>query len=166
MKTIAFLRHAKSDWGSAELADIDRPLAERGLHDAPKIGAWLTERITFDQALLSPARRAQQTFQALKLEIPTTTIESLYPTQAGNAVRLLQRQSNDLQTILIIGHNPGISRTVNTLLSQIGDDPKLEEMPTCAVAILQSPISNWSELNFGQATLQDFITPKRLAKGK
>ncbi len=62
MKTVLLLRHAKSDWGNPGLADFDRPLAKRGLKDAPRMGHVLTDfNVVPDKILASPARRAKQT---------------------------------------------------------------------------------------------------------
>lgn len=44
MKTIYIIRHAKSDWDDAELHDIERPLADRGLKDARMMATLLKEK--------------------------------------------------------------------------------------------------------------------------
>ncbi|MDY7556428.1 SixA phosphatase family protein [Cryobacterium sp. 10C3] len=53
-RTLILLRHAKSDW-SGEVSDLERPLAERGLRQAPLAGAWLARNIGhIDLAVVSP----------------------------------------------------------------------------------------------------------------
>ncbi len=162
MKTVSFLRHAKSSWSDAFQPDIERPLAERGWHDAPRMGAWIAENTSLDLAILSPARRAQETFFASKLEIPLKTDERLYPTQSGNVLRLLNGLDESCRHILIVGHNPGISNSVRNFLTSFPDNPKLEDMPTCSCAILEFPNQNWHELNFSCASLKAFMRPKAL----
>ncbi len=62
MKTVLILRHAKSDWGTPGQADFDRPLAKRGLEDAPRMGQMLALFKAVPQRILaSPAKRARQT---------------------------------------------------------------------------------------------------------
>ena len=62
MKTVLILRHAKSDWGDPGKADFDRPLAKRGLEDAPRMGEVLARfECVPDRILASPAQRAKQT---------------------------------------------------------------------------------------------------------
>ena len=63
---LVLIRHAKSDypWG---VDDHDRPLNERGRRDAPQVGAWLDEHLTWGAAgapavRVSTARRAQLTW--------------------------------------------------------------------------------------------------------
>ena len=43
MLTLILLRHAKSSWSNPGLADVDRPLATRGLNDAPLMGKAMAE---------------------------------------------------------------------------------------------------------------------------
>jgi len=43
-KTLFLVRHAKSSWKEAGLADRERPLSGRGKRDAPRMGALLARR--------------------------------------------------------------------------------------------------------------------------
>ncbi|NJN77631.1 MAG: hypothetical protein HC803_04300 [Saprospiraceae bacterium] len=47
MKTVLFIRHAKSSWKDVNLKDIERPLNKRGLRDAPFMGRKLKEKAIF-----------------------------------------------------------------------------------------------------------------------
>ena len=65
-RELILLRHAKSSWGQAELADHDRPLNGRGRRQAPLVGAWLAaEDCEPDLVLCSSARRARETLEGL-----------------------------------------------------------------------------------------------------
>ncbi|HPI80787.1 MAG TPA: histidine phosphatase family protein [Cyclobacteriaceae bacterium] len=44
MKYLYLIRHAKSSWDNLEISDVDRPLNERGLRDAPYMGKRLKEK--------------------------------------------------------------------------------------------------------------------------
>ena len=62
MKSLLLLRHAKSSWKEAELADHERPLNKRGRADAPRMGRLLMEQdLVPDLILSSTAKRARQT---------------------------------------------------------------------------------------------------------
>ena len=64
-RTLVLIRHAKSDW-SNDLPDDERPLAPRGRRQAPAIGPWLVEHdLVPDLAVVSVARRAQETWEAV-----------------------------------------------------------------------------------------------------
>jgi phosphohistidine phosphatase len=66
MKTLFLIRHAKSSWDDTALPDKDRPLANRGRRDAPKMGRRLAKReVKPDLILSSPARRALTTAEII-----------------------------------------------------------------------------------------------------
>jgi len=49
MKQLILIRHAKSDWSTASLGDLDRPLNERGKKDAPQMAKrLLAKKIKID----------------------------------------------------------------------------------------------------------------------
>lgn len=62
MRTLAVVRHAKSDW-THDLPDDERPLNPRGRRDAPVLGDWLAEHLTggVDLVVCSTATRARET---------------------------------------------------------------------------------------------------------
>ncbi len=68
--TLIIMRHGKSDWTSGEDTDFERPLAKRGLKDAPRMGKWLFKQIgTPDCIVSSPARRAEVTARLVLTEL-------------------------------------------------------------------------------------------------
>ncbi|MEC7550227.1 MAG: histidine phosphatase family protein, partial [Pseudomonadota bacterium] len=70
MKTLYLLRHAKSSWDDPELKDFERPLAERGLRDIPKMAARFRQRgDTVGCVITSPALRAKTTAKLMADQI-------------------------------------------------------------------------------------------------
>ena len=68
MKSLYLLRHAKSSWAEAGLSDKQRPLADRGLHDAPMMGERFNSRgESVDRINSSPALRAHTTAQMFEI---------------------------------------------------------------------------------------------------
>ena len=66
MKTVLLMRHAKSDWKDENLADLERPLNQRGQRAAPLMGTLLREKGWAPQRILcSSAVRARQTTELL-----------------------------------------------------------------------------------------------------
>ena len=64
MKTIHFLRHAKSSWDDFELRDYDRPLSTRGIQDADLMGNYFrSKKIKLDLVISSPSKRTTQTLE-------------------------------------------------------------------------------------------------------
>ncbi|HYN78281.1 MAG TPA: histidine phosphatase family protein [Lamprocystis sp. (in: g-proteobacteria)] len=124
-RELLILRHTKSDWDADAASDFDRPLARRGKHDAPKIGAWLyREGLVPDYVVSSPARRARQT--AVKvckaLEIGKDRISwdtDIYDATLGALLDVVGRCPAASTTTLLVGHNPGLEALVRHLS---GDD--------------------------------------------
>ncbi len=146
-KTLYILRHAKSDWTNRSLSDFDRPLNKRGTQQAPQIAAVLTAKDARPQAIVSsPANRAFSTAKIMAAAVGsgTSKISSekrIYEASAQTLMYLIQEFDDHLDTILLVGHNPGLSQLVNTLSRQ-----KIAPLPTCALIQLRLDMQHWNEL--------------------
>ncbi|MBK9061174.1 MAG: histidine phosphatase family protein [Flavobacteriales bacterium] len=89
MRTLYIVRHAKSSWADPGMSDFDRPLNERGMHDAPMMAERFDGRLEpVDLLMSSPAKRALTTanFFAAALEnAPVHEIPELYLTVADRS---------------------------------------------------------------------------------
>ncbi|MET9321477.1 histidine phosphatase family protein [Streptomyces sp. NPDC003038] len=165
-RRITLLRHAKADW--PPVSDHDRPLAERGRHDAPAAGLKLAETgISFDLALCSTAARTRETWKLAVQKLPhrpkTAYEERLYDASLGELIALLNETSDDVTDLLVIGHNPGMHALADALSGRSEGDT-LARMtrtgfPTASLAIV-SFTGSWKSLEHGVGTLLDFWTPK------
>jgi phosphohistidine phosphatase len=146
MKHLILLRHAKSSWKNATLEDVDRPLAERGERDAPRIGERLKSRGANPTLLLtSPARRALRTAEligrALGLAFEQTrTVPALYLATPGEIREVVAEQDDTHDCLLLVGHNPGLTDLVNELLPGLA----LDNLPTAGVVALDLAGATWS----------------------
>ncbi len=176
MKYLTLIRHAKSDWGNATLPDHDRPLNERGLRSAPVVGRFLAKTY-FGQngtpALLplpdgivsSTALRALTTAQLLQPEfgsftVPLFTERRLYLADPRTMLAITRELSDNWKHVVMVGHNPGISECADKLLKRGGVD----EMPTCAAAIIEVPWESWAAVDWNEARLVGFITPRLIER--
>ena len=153
-RTITLIRHAKSSWSDPSLTDFERPLNKRGMRDAPRVGAALSEKtITFDKVLCSDAQRARQTLGLLKqtVHIGEDTIEyrsELYGASAQRLLSGIKEQPNSVQHIAVLAHNPGIEELAD-ILSEVAVGP----MPTCCVVHLSFDCSTWNDLPLASGQL-------------
>ncbi|MFD0268434.1 SixA phosphatase family protein [Streptomyces sp. NPDC127106] len=164
-RRIALLRHAKADW--PQVADHDRPLAERGRKEAPAAGLKLAETgITFDLALCSTAARTRETWKLAVQELPqrpkTVYEERLYEASLGELIALLNETPDEVADLLVIGHNPGVHALADALAGRVEGDA-LARMtrsgfPTAALAVV-SFTGSWKSVEHGVGTLLDFWTP-------
>jgi phosphohistidine phosphatase len=161
MKTLLLLRHAKSDWQDANLRDFDRPLAQRGRRDAPKMGRALNEKfIQPDLILCSPAVRATQTMEQFKeaaaLDLPISFEQNIYEATVGELMKIVRRLPEDKNSVLMIGHNPGFEALLRRLTGVS------EHMATAALACIELPVESWADVEDGQGKLAWFMTPKTI----
>jgi phosphohistidine phosphatase len=174
MKAIYLLRHAKSDWGDAAIADHDRPLNERGRDAAPRMGAHMrAHRYKPDLVLCSTARRTVETFGLIKgdlgRDVTVEFEEGLYLAESRQLMRRLRSLDDAVKAVMFIGHNPGIAQFANELCGSPKDaaEEKVhrqmrDKFSTCALAVIQSPAKVWRDVRAGGGTLKDFMRPKDL----
>ncbi|MEQ1953236.1 histidine phosphatase family protein [Mesorhizobium sp. CN2-181] len=170
MKTLLLLRHAKSSWDDAGLADFDRPLAPRGLKATPRIARELVRRDWLpDAALVSTALRTRQTWDLVAAELPDPPKpdfrKDLYEASAEQVLTQIRDAGGRAKTLLVVGHNPGIEDFAGQLASLESEARTLsrlrEKFPTAALARFVFA-GEWQELRLGAARLTHMLRPKDL----
>ena len=163
MKLLYLVRHAKSSWANMSLADHDRPLNNRGKRNAPEMGKRLHSRgILPDLLISSTAKRALSTAKKIALEInyePNKIRTSRFLFHAGeeDIVELIRQQDNNLDSLMLFGHNPGFTYCVN-LLSNAG----IDNVPTCGIIAISFDTDSWRDIERDQGKLTFFDYPKKL----
>ena len=162
MKRVWVLRHLKSSWDEPGLADHDRPLAPRGRKAGKRVRKWAAENgVRPDLVLCSTAVRARATLDlvAPALADPTVVFEDgLYHAWAENLLERLQGVAPGIDSVLLIGHNPGFHDLVALLAP-----PGPEDFPTGALAELLVAADDWSDLHPDGAELVRLVVPRELA---
>lgn len=174
MRRLLLLRHAKSSWDQTHLDDLSRPLSARGRRAAPLIGRHIDNRdLLPDLVLCSAAARARQTLELVAAEWDqaggkTVDVEmqaSLYLASVGELMAALRRLDDRTQSVMIIGHNPGMAMLASQLVAK-GDPRGMKTMaakyPTAALAVIDLDIDGWTKLTPGSGYLQSFVRPKDL----
>ena len=165
MKRLTLIRHANADWKDASVADFDRPLNKRGFNEAEAMGKVLLEQsLVPDLLLASPARRAQQTADAIarKLELPTRRVKSaehLYLAHPDDILTLARATGPRVQHLAIVGHNPGISELAR-LLGPV--DTAVAELGTGAACTLTFNVRNWTAIAPPATRAMQFEPPGKL----
>ena len=166
MKTLLLMRHAKSSWKDPSIPDHDRPLAKRGLRDAQRMGELLGERELSPQRIISSsATRSAETARIIhdncKCATAITLSDKLYLAEADAYFAELVNLPNDIERVMLIGHNPGLESLLQMLSGQI------ESLPTAVIATISLPVKNWGEIGPGiEGTLVELWRPKDLPEGK
>lgn len=165
MKTLILTRHAKSSWDAPGLSDHERPLSGRGRRAAPQIGTWLAAQgFVPDEVLVSDAARAIETWERMakkfKPQPEVRLTNHLYHAPAV-AIREVLRSAS-APTVMLIGHNPGISDFASRIVDMPPDHPRFDDYPTAATTVITFEISDWADISFGMGTVSEFVIPHDL----
>jgi phosphohistidine phosphatase len=167
MKTLFLLRHAKSSWAEPALPDFQRPLAERGSAAANLMGRYMKEEgLVPDAVLCSGARRAVETWQTIAPEFGEARVQiddTLYMASPDAMLSWLKRLPDDVNAVLMVGHNPGFEELAHRLASD-GKKKALKRIrkkyPTGALAVIRFEADTWDAVNDGTGFLDRFVRPK------
>jgi len=160
MKTLYIVRHAKSSKDWENISDKDRPLNEKGYHDAHLVGEKLhKKKIKPDLLVSSPAIRALTTalIFAKYLNYPVEKLllkKNLYETSVDEHLNVIAQTDNRFNSLMIFGHNP----TFSQIFSYLVHKPS-EELPTCGVAGISFNISSWKEVISAKGEILLCISP-------
>ena len=122
------MRHAKSDWSGPQISDFDRPINKRGTRNAIRIGGWMNENNHIPQKIISsPALRAKETIELVTEQISKFNLEDLtyedelYLAGFTQLIEFINTYKDKVQSLMLVGHNPGIENLVNYLCDRSGD---------------------------------------------
>lgn len=167
MKTIYFIRHAKSDWDSPFETDHERGLSARGYKSANSLRKFLRQRgVKVDVALVSNAKRAQDTFNIinrLDLAKNVSILTELYDADKEVYLENIHKIPDILESVLFVGHNPEIEQVIHFLLGT--DKSIFTKFSTASLAILNFNTDEWSKIpNEVKGTLSLLWNPVRVDK--
>ena len=111
-------RHADAEDGGDDLA---RRLTGKGHDQAAAMAKWLRRHLPAQFTLLaSPARRAQQTAEALQAAI--TTAPHLAPGASVHAIVEAARKHKDKGPVIVVGHQPDLGRAAAHIVAHVHAD--------------------------------------------
>jgi phosphohistidine phosphatase len=160
MKTIVFIRHAKSSW-KHDLSDLKRPLKSRGITDANLVSeSFKSYKFYPDFVFSSPALRALTTCYIFldKLDISYNILQIspiIYDFLGNETLNFIKSIDENLQNIMIFGHNHAFTAIVNLL-----GDRYIDNVPTSGLVKIKFEIDSWKEIDKGETEL--ILFPKHL----
>ena len=164
MKTLLILRHAKTQ-PDAPAGDHARKLTERGHRNAMAMGAHIHNLIgTPDAIITSDATRARQTAEivvpAVDFAAPLTVEPRLYAADLDTLLSVVRRIPAEVQTAIIVGHNPGLEELAAALA---GNPEQGVRLPTAGLALLELDVERWDSVRAGTGRLREVATPRTIA---
>src|SRR6476661_8314836 len=114
------LRHAKSAWDSPSAEDFDRPLSERGRREADWVAGLVRARGGSPSRILcSSSQRTRETLASivpvLSRDASIDITRRIYEAPAERLLAALGEQSTSHQSVMLVGHNPGLEDLANLL---------------------------------------------------
>lgn len=158
MKTIVLIRHAKSSWDH-DVSDLNRPLSKRGVTDANLLAtAFIDSNFYPDAIYSSPANRALTTchifIENLSLSEKMLSIEEqLYDFGGNRVLQFIKSLNNDLDKVMIFGHNHAFTALTNSL-----GDKTIDNLPTSGLVMIHFNVDTWKAMTKG--TTKMILKPK------
>jgi len=160
-KYLHIVRHGKASWDYENIADIDRPLKERGIKDSYLMAEKMRAKNQIpDYFISSPAVRALHTatifarvfgLEGSKLEIRN----DLYMTGKKNILDIIKQTNNTIDSLMIFGHNPAFTDIANDFLIN-----KIDNLPTTGIVTLKFELNSWKEVHAQNCIESVFDYPK------
>ncbi|MBF6085427.1 SixA phosphatase family protein [Nocardia cyriacigeorgica] len=158
VRTLILMRHGKSAYPDG-VEDHERPLAPRGQREAGLAGQWLREtQPPIDAVRCSTATRTRETLAATGANAPVVYERGIYEASPQTLIELVQLSDDDVATLLVIGHAPGMPWTAWELACNRDSEPAIElsrKFPTSALAVLHFD-RPWSQVDPGTGELVSF----------
>lgn len=137
MSRVYILRHAQAEPG---MRDHSRSLTQYGKLQTQMMGQWLKLNLhELDLAVVSSARRTQQTFDGLELGISKVLEDRAYNAGSSELELLIRELGAGHEDLMIVGHNPGVSDLANK-----AGYPQPLAPCTCVVLEFAEPMENFA----------------------
>jgi phosphohistidine phosphatase len=170
MPILSLLRHAKSSWDNPRLKDYDRPLAQRGIAAAGRMGAYMaTQHLAPAFILCSPALRTRQTLDLVLPHLqPAPRVEfedDIYLAAVTTLLARIRKVEPNVAHLMLVGHEPGIPGLALKLSDTTNAEARramASKFPTAALAVIKLKGTQWATVRAGSGRLELFMTPKLL----
>lgn len=147
-KTIILMRHGEA---GAALRDFDRPLVEAGVEKCQSQGLMLRHQgVVLSAVVTSPAIRTLSSAIVVAkamhyAENKIITEDKLYNAPLDTVLQAIKNFDDAWHTVLLLGHNPGLSFLARALCPQISDDLDLGDLYA-----ISFPLLHWSDIMMSQ----------------
>lgn len=159
MKTLLLVRHAKTAPAGPSQTDHARALEDRGVTDAGKLAHHLRSKAMVpDQILVSSANRTQSTAQILltafdRADLDVVVSDELYLASAEFLADVVMHTSDEVHTLMIVGHNPGMSEFAWQF------DKSLNSLEPAQLFKVEFDVSTWFEVDAQHVSQTKLISP-------
>lgn len=161
MKRLIIVRHGAFGYDTPGVLDTAHPLNRQGRYEAARAAEQLAAlKSTPDLIMTSPACRARETAETFNKELqlaPECLCEEtgIYEAEKTEILRIVQRLNDSIDTVMLVGHNPGVSSLLNYLV-----DSDIGLMSTSSFAVVELDVNRWSQISFKTSKLVHYYAPE------
>jgi phosphohistidine phosphatase len=161
MKKLIIVRHGKSSWEYDGILDIDRPLKQRGIRNGYEMAQRLNDVNIIPKLIYSsPATRALHSAVIFcrQLKIPFENlqiVDEFYHFDAQGIVDFIKKTSDEVDALMIFGHNPVFTELANEFAKQ-----EIDNVPTTGVVLITFDVENWVNISPKSVVDDVFDYPK------
>ncbi|MEO1620603.1 MAG: histidine phosphatase family protein [Cyanobacteria bacterium J06632_3] len=160
MKKLHLIRHAKSGWPSSNMADIERPLNQRGVEACAVMAEQIVKAgCSFEHVFCSAAVRTQATLENISQHLEQPILwkvdQALYTFESSDLWTWCRALDEQMAEVVIVGHNNALTDFVN----EIGDQ-SIDNVPTCGYVQIVLPGVPWQAITQHSGTVASFLRPK------
>lgn len=157
MKKLYLMRHATSNWPEGISTDLERPLTKEGEYEAQLMAdRFKAKNITIDLMLVSSATRTQSTSKFLcdVVDIKQSIVtKEIYETTHDYLFEMIQKTADDIESLLLVSHNPSISMLTTMLLGIYAD------LPPAVVVEIYFDVKCWKDIGRDNVTHDSIEVP-------
>ena len=161
MKKLIIIRHSKSSWKDLSLGDFHRPLNKRGKKDGPIMANFLSKKIS--KICYLHSSDSVRTFETSKFFTERIKLDkikyddSLYHSSSSSILNMIRNYSDNLSSVMIIAHNPGLTNLINDITNIY-----LDNLPTTGLAEIDFSCLKWNDISSKNSNLIQLKFPKQL----
>lgn len=162
MKTLLLMRHAKSSWSDGSLSDHDRPLNQRGVEAAGKMGSLISQVDLIPEIILSSSsKRTKETvkyfLEACPFSGEVIYSRDLYHGGPEEILESLQHWGEGYSRVMVVGHNPGMEYALEEFTGEH------DRMATATIAQIEFDSNSWHNLlEDSPGSLINFWNPREV----
>lgn len=161
MKYLLLIRHAKTEQYGYD-TDFERELTNRGIDDCKLMGSRI-KKIKFvpDLVKISTAKRTRQTAKHLAKHLDWNKeiiegLDKLYLASYQVIFNEIANTKNNIDSLAIIAHNPGITYLFNSI-----GNATIDNLPTCGMGLFKFEIKDWKDIKIKKGQLDWYSWPKK-----
>lgn len=161
MKMLVIAQHATYSYDHPGVPDVGHPLTRLGRKEAGQAASKLSElKIVPDLVLTSHAERSRETGRIVLngLKLPAERLREdreIYEAERAEVLRIVHRQDDAHDVVMLIGHNPGMSLLLDHLV-----DCDVQKMSPGAFAVVSLDADHWSQVSFKKLQLLQYFAPE------